>query len=71
MENLERWEVLRLGAYNIAMVGVLFFAVGSLFNAAMFGVNGADQPLLNLLTDTFHNTGTGTIALAGVLRYYT
>lgn len=71
MDNLENWEVLRLGAYNIFILGVLFFAVGSLFDAATFGVNGSDQPLLALIANTFHNTGTGAMGLGGALTYIT
>lgn len=71
MDNLENWEVLRLGAYNIFLLGALFFLVGSLFDAATFGANRANQSLLVLIVDTFHNTGTGAMGLGGALTYFT
>lgn len=71
MDNLEKWEVLRLGAYNLAMLGVLFFLVGTILEGSILGIDEPTQSLLALIGDTFHNVGEAAGIIGGALAYWT
>lgn len=71
MNNLENGEVLRLSAYNILIIGAMFFLVGAIFNAASFGIEESNHLLLSLIGKTFQDTGTLCTAVGGLLGLIT
>lgn len=71
MDNLERWEVLRLSTYNILLIGIILFLIGTIFGTASFGIGELHYPILGLMKDVFQDVGTLCTAVGGVLAMWT
>lgn len=67
MNNIARWEEVRLFAYIFLSLSGVFFVVGSSVQTAAFGTDGQTLSVLSVLGTVMKDTATACGTAGGVL----
>lgn len=70
MDNLENWEIMRMFAYIILVIGVVFYLTGAYFDVRMIGLNEPNRSTVVLIVGIMKDIGTVCGSIGGIFALF-